>query len=72
MGSRFSSFKTSQENETEVDYDKVYQLRSQLFPDVIDDELLRLALKDRVSSFNKRLGTRVYNYSLYILNIVCF
>lgn len=57
MGSRFSSFKSSQEDETEIDYEKIYQLRSQLFPDAIDDELLRQALKDKVSSFNKRLIT---------------
>lgn len=62
MGSRFSSFKPSQEDETEIDYDKIYQLRSQLFPDVIDDELLRQALKDKVSSFNKRLATWFTNF----------
>ena len=48
MGARWSNGKDDSE-EDPVSYDKLYQLRSKLFPDIDTKELLKNVMKDEVS-----------------------
>lgn len=46
MGGRFSD--TNKGGDRELNYDELYDLRRQLFPDIHDDNLLRSTLRDKV------------------------